>query len=97
MKLTPIAVTPVGKYKSQAFVTMVGGRCGGLQEIECYDYPPSPEGERLRQARRTAGIGLGEAARLLGLTPAGVSGLEQGRYTLTRPQWALALTALARR
>jgi hypothetical protein len=46
-------------------------------------------------ARRAADLSLGEAARLLGLTPSEVSGLESGSHTFIDPEmWTKAMEAL---
>lgn len=86
------AAESLGKRTSMAFVSRAGGR-GGLQPVTMDEYPPSPEGERLREVR-TKGlrhVTLGKAARLLGMTVSQYSGLEHGEYRFLDPaDWQTA-------
>lgn len=89
-----LPVEPIGKRKSWAFVTLEGGRRGGMREVELSVYSPSPRGEELRQARAGAGRrggGLVKCSRALGITAEQLSGLESGRYTLSDADWEVAL------
>jgi hypothetical protein len=94
-----------------AFVSREGGaegEGGGCELVRWPVYPPSPCGERLREARTGIPrgerlemgkplarlldedrrfIGLGEAARLAGLSAVQLSGLERGALTLAPEEW----------
>jgi hypothetical protein len=89
--ITPIPVEPSGTRRTVAFVTLTGGKCGGLQEVELPEYPESTRGERLRQRRVSLGLSLGVLSERLGITPSQLSGLEYGRNTLSEEDWALVL------
>lgn len=62
-------------------------------------YPPSPRGEALRAARIAAGLTLRHGARLLGISPTQLSGLQEGSLVLaSEAEWDEAervLTATA--
>jgi hypothetical protein len=77
LKLHTRAVLPVGK---EAHTHLCTGR-----EIEMDKYPESPTGDLMRDLRVTLGIGLRDAARLLGLQAVELSGLEMGRLELVDP------------
>jgi hypothetical protein len=77
IKLTPVA--PVGSHRSNAFVRATTG-CT-YREIEVLDYPPSPDGERLRALRQSLDLSLRDACQRLGLRPSELSSLEHGRAT----------------
>lgn len=55
--------------------------------LELPTYPPSPEGEALRDLRVELGLGLREAARVLGLSALELANLERGR---ARCEWYVA-------
>ena len=73
---TPYPVPPVGTRTTAALVH------GAVNDVTVPVYPPSPQGEALRTARKAAGVGLREAARRAGITATELSGLEGGRLTL---------------
>lgn len=82
-----VSVAPTGSERAFAF---------GIGEHEVVVYPPHPDGEALRQARVGADLGLREAAKALGVTPAVLSGLEFGRYRFERAEaWAEAAKVYA--
>jgi DNA-binding transcriptional regulator YiaG len=90
VKLVPVA--PIGKRKSVALVKPSTGPCM-LREIELDEYPPSPDGERFREARHAADLSLRECARELGLRPSEVSDLENGR-AVPADGWDAVITVL---
>ncbi len=82
-----IAVTPIGEAETVAFVRRSDGT-SAAEEMTVQRYPPSPEGDALRAFRCDGDphLSLGDAGRLLGMSPADVSGLEMGRKTFTDPE-----------
>ena len=74
-------VEPIGKRKIFAHIHHAD-RPHEWGEIEIDDYPPSPEGKKLRDLRVQLGIGLREASRLLGLTAVQLSSVERGGAVL---------------
>lgn len=89
MKPTLIPVEPIGRGRTMAFVCP-----GGLREVECDVYPPSP-GEALRESRAAFSLGLRETAKLLELTPVELTHLERGAATLSAEEWLSVWAALA--
>ena len=75
-KLLPVEST--GVRKSRGFVRREGG-CS-VEDIETPAYPESPDGELLRECRVRCRLALGQAARILGISAAEMSGLEWGRF-----------------
>lgn len=73
---TPYPVPPVGTRRERVLVH------GQFVDVDVPVYPPSPEGDALRRARRAAGVGLREAARRAGITATQWSGLECGQLAL---------------
>jgi len=72
-----VAVLPTGERTGMAFVSRAAG-CT-YEAVTSATYPPNEAGERLRNLRVEAGRSLGEAARLLGVGVAELSGIEWGR------------------
>lgn len=75
MKL--IKADPSGYERSAAFVTRARG-CT-LEDVRTPVYPVSARAGALRVLRRTKGLGLRDAASLLGIRAVELSGLERGR------------------
>jgi len=92
MRLNPTPVEPIGERDTQGFAHYSDG-CRWVN-VRVPVFPPSPDGDALRDVRRL--IGLGEAARHVNLTPEQMSGLERGRYTLTNPEWNWLLGEMGR-
>ena len=86
------AVDPVGERISSAFVRRASG-CT-FKDVTIPTYPPSPMGDKLREARHRASLSLGQAARLFGLKASEFSGLEWGRTTLDNDDWQAVFRAL---
>lgn len=84
------AVQPIGKRKAFGHVHYAD-KPHEWGEIEIDDYPPSPEGEKLRGLRLRLGMGLREAAHALGLTAVQLSNVERGGAVV---DWAEAANAL---
>ena len=84
-----IPVTPLGHRPGMVFVR------GGMEPVTMPEYPPSPNGVRLRNARIGTRIGpkedgyksLGEAAHGTGISVAELSGLENGSHTMADEEW----------
>lgn len=85
--LHPIPVASVGRHKSFAFVDGPGNHYSGMVDVE--DYPPSLNGEMLRDLRGANGMGwmLRKTAQAFGIRASELSGLELGRLTLTDVEW----------
>ena len=89
--MTPIAVTPLRVEKALAFVCP-----GGLREVDSPVYPEHPRGKALRSLRVACDVTLGDAARIAGITPAQLSGLEHGRYALANDtEWCELYAVIA--
>lgn len=88
MKLTLYPVDPTGDRPG------VGRSWRPQREPE---YPYSPGGEMLREARLARHLTLLQAAGLLGLRTAEVAALERGSARLDERQWACALDTLRQR
>jgi hypothetical protein len=86
---------PVGPICSRPAVALVrrDGKCN-LEAIDSPQYPESPRGEELREARLASSISMGDLARKLGIGPAELSGLEHGRFTTDAEGWAEAKRAI---
>jgi hypothetical protein len=81
-------VEPIGTRTSIGFwdgVDEHGRDVGGYGPLELPEYPASPGGERLRQARLRAAYSLREAARWMGLRPVELSSLERGSLRFRDP------------
>lgn len=87
MNLKLIAVSPTGEVDQFAFVERADSRTSGLEHIRTLIYPKSEGGLMLTSLMEMAGLGLSDTAKLLGIKPSAVSGLEQGRFTLSREDW----------
>lgn len=77
MKL--LDVTPIGYERGAAFVSRARG-CG-LEDVRTPVYPASAHAGALHTLRRVAGLGLRDAASVLGLRAVELSALERGRVT----------------
>ena len=72
-----VAVEPVGHTTGPAFVHRASG-CS-FEHVTVPSYPPSPRGQRLRDARVLgSGCSLREAAKRLGMKPVDYSAIEHG-------------------
>ena len=90
-----LPVEPIGTRTGGAFVTRATG-CG-IEQVTTNVYPPSPQGDRLRDARLDARLTLGQTARLLGLAPVDVSNLENGKATFAdAARWDAVIDVLRR-
>ncbi len=72
----------IGTHEGHAFVdwrddSAPHGMSGDFRKVTCHEYPPQEF--ELRALRRSVGMTLGEAARLLGIGVASMSDLERGR------------------
>lgn len=85
--ITLLPVAPTSTYVTRAFVTRRNA-CS-FENMHCYNYPPSPTGERLRVERVEARLNLRDLALLLGLRASDVSDLERGRQTLSEQDWGV--------
>lgn len=82
-------VDPIGTRTSAGFwdgVDEAGNDVGGFGPLELPEYPPNPNGKRLREARVGAGCSLREAARRMGLRPVELSGIERGSLRFRDPE-----------
>lgn len=89
----PTKVEPIGNQRSAAFVSYEDGRCG-FDTHALPVYPPSPNGDLLRNARIVNEWSLRAFAARAGLRVVQLSELERGAATLTGPEWK-RLIALA--
>lgn len=71
-----VDVEPLGTKKVFAHLNYGRSRPHEWTYIDWPDYPPNAEADTLNAARRAAGLGLREAARLLGMRPVDLSGVE---------------------
>ena len=94
IKVTP--VQPIGHTPTAAFVEHADRSKSGVELIDWPEYPPSPHGDRLREARQAAGLTLGEAARRAGISVSEWSGLETGSRTTDNAGWSEARLCLGR-
>lgn len=83
-------VQPIGKRKVFGHIHY-SDRPHEWGEIEIDDYPPSPEGKKLRNLRVQLGIGLREACRVLGLSAVELGYVERGGAVV---DWAAAAKLL---
>lgn len=67
--------------------TSTGLGCPGGVLVSIPTYPASPKGLILRSVRLLCDLSMGDAARLLGLTPVQYSGLENGSFDLSDEAW----------
>lgn len=88
-----IPVEPIGAREVTGFVCRENGQ-GGYGSITLPAYPPSPDGERLRQKRNELDLGLREAAKRLRIKASELSDLENGRAVTD--DWLKALSELER-
>lgn len=88
--LTLIPVEPIGTSRAVGFEEYADGS-GGLVARDNKVYPSSHGGRLLRDARRRRSVSIRDAARLLGIGCAELSGLELGRFTLSAADWSAAL------
>ena len=94
IKVTP--VQPIGHTPTAAFVEHADRSKSGVELIDWPEYPPSPHGDWLREARKAAGLTLGEAARRAGISVSEWSGLETGSHTTDNAGWSEARLCLGR-
>ena len=66
------------RYQRPTGVRTVRDVCGVYGPIEIPAYPPSPQGQALRNARVAAGLSLRELARRMGLRAQRLSDIERG-------------------
>lgn len=58
------------------------------------DYPPSPNGVKLSEARRNQQINIRDAVKMLSIRASELSGLEMGRFTLSPEDWERVFSLL---
>lgn len=63
VRLAPTPVQPIGRRTAPAFVCP-----GGLRMVERDEFPPTPNGEALRELRLAVDLTLRAAAKLLELS-----------------------------
>jgi hypothetical protein len=92
------AIAPIGTRPVTGFWNGHDPKTGRKLGYETRDvpaYPEHPRGQALAKLRRDHSISLGNAARLLALTPEQLSGLEHGRYRfIDESEWDKAKTIL---
>ena len=96
MPITVLPVEPIGHTPTAAFVECADRSKSGLRLVDWPEYPPSPRGDALRQARKAAGVTLGDAARRAGIRVSEWSGLELGSYTTDAAGWAAVRLCIER-
>jgi hypothetical protein len=93
-----VAVEPIGKRTVVGFYDgrdERGNDIGGHGPVELPEYPPTPEGELLRQTRVSLGYSLREAAAHMSLRPVELAALERGSLRfLADAEWKAARLAL---
>jgi hypothetical protein len=94
--LTLIEVEPISTRSTPTFVEAARGK-SGLKMTQVNSYPVSPMGILLSSLRHMRGIMIGEAAKLLNIRSSELSGLQEGRFTLSQEDWERALNAIADR
>lgn len=92
MTIKIIPVEPIGTRDATGFVCREGG--GGWGTVTLNTYPPSANGERLRQKRNELDLGLREAAKRLRIKASELSDLESGRAVTD--DWLKVLSELER-
>ena len=93
MKL--IEAEPSGYERGAAFVTRARG-CG-LEDVRTPIYNVSAPAGALRTARRVAGLGLRDAASMIGVRAVELGGLERGRLVPEDPlDWAEMIDKMMR-
>jgi hypothetical protein len=93
-KVMIIAVQPVGREKSVAFVS--GPNVSGFREVEMDVYPHSPRGEALRGCRMQGYLTIRDAAKRLGIRCVEYCDLERGKATLLDEDWEIALNVITK-
>lgn len=96
--MTPSLLIPVemiGFHWEPCFVDFAGGT-GGFRWVKIFHYPQSPQGQQLKDARRSGGLTLRAAAAAAGLSAAEYSGLELGKLTLEDEDWPAVIEAILR-
>jgi DNA-binding XRE family transcriptional regulator len=78
-------VEPIGTRTAYAHVNR-GDKPHYWGPVEFPDFPPSPEGDALRELRMRLRVTLREAAQYLGLSAVDVSALERGAATAAWPE-----------
>lgn len=87
-------VEPIGTRTAYGHINR-GDKPHEWGEIQLPAYPDSENGRKLRARRIEIGLGLRDAAKLLGLSPVEASGLERGAYDTD--DWPAVFDALADR
>ena len=62
--ITVRKVEPIGSHAATGFLEYADRGKSGIGTVTLHDYPPSPRGKALREARHAADLTLGQAARL---------------------------------
>lgn len=88
MKLIP--VEPIGTRRSMALVKHASGPCT-IEGVELPEYPPSPRGRALRDARVAKAIGVRDLAHVLGISAVQLGELERGRLVTDDAGWDEAM------
>lgn len=86
---------PIGYERGAAFVTRSRG-CG-LEDVRTPVYNVSAPAGALRTARKVAGLGLRDAASVIGIRAVELGGLERGRLVPEDPlDWAEIIDKMIR-
>jgi hypothetical protein len=88
-----LPVTPIATRRGMAFASFENGSSGVI-ERDFHEYPPSPRGAKLRDARFRQACTLGRLARAIGIGTAELSGLERGSNTTDESGWRACYEAL---
>lgn len=81
-----VAVEPCGMQRTFAHVNTTDPRTHGFQRVDMPVYPDEPRGKALRDLRVACGLGLREAAAILGIRAVRLSNVESGSERFVRDE-----------